>query len=104
MQVGDGDTIHFFFTDAPDLADGPKRNVYYCKYIGGEFQQADGTTIATGSELPMTTADLELVYDSSASGKHDAWIMDCGVDSDGNPACAYATYPSTTDIYYRYAK
>lgn len=69
----------------------------------GTFYEADGTVIGTESALPIRVQDLETVYDAAEPSNHDAWIWDCGVDADGNPAVVYTTFPSSLAHEYRYA-
>lgn len=98
------DAIHFFFTDAERGGDAPKWNVMYAQFRDGTFYAADDRRIAGPDDLPMTKSDLEVVYDSTADGNHYAWIWDAAVDDAGNPVAAYATFPSTLDHEYRYAR
>lgn len=99
-----GGDIHLFFTDAEGPSTGPKWNVAYACFANGTLYEADGTVIGTESTLPVRVQDLETVYDAAAPSNHDAWIWDCGVDADGNPAVVYATFPSTLSHEYRYAR
>ncbi|WP_276256376.1 BNR-4 repeat-containing protein [Halomontanus rarus] len=98
------DAVHFFFTDAERGGDAPKWNIMYAQLRDGSFYTADDTLIAGPDDLPMTKADLEVVYDSTADGNHYAWVWDSAVDDDGNPVVAYATFPSTLAHEYRYAR
>lgn len=98
------DAIHFFFTDAERGGDAPKWNVMYAKLHEETFYTADGRRVVKPADLPVTRADLELVYDSTAEGNHDAWVWDCAVSMDGNPVVVYATFPSTLAHEYRYAQ
>jgi hypothetical protein len=43
------------------------------------------------------------VYDAVAGGAR-AWIWDVATDSAGNPVIVYATFPSSTNHIYRYAR
>jgi len=96
--------IHLFFTDAEGPSTGPKWNIAYACFTDGTFYEADGTVIGTESTLPIRVQDLETVYDAAKPSNHDAWIWDCGVDADGNPAVVYATFPSSLAHEYRYAR
>ncbi|MCL7417784.1 MAG: BNR-4 repeat-containing protein [Halalkalicoccus sp.] len=98
------DAIHFFFTDAERGGDAPKWNIMYAALRGGAFYAAEGRRITGPDELPMTIADLEVVYDSTAPSNHYAWIWDAAVDDNGHPVVAYATFPSTLAHVYRYAR
>ena len=101
---GDDGTVHFFLTDAERGGDAPKWHVLHCAYRDSAFYRADGSRIACEVELPLTRSDLEVVYDSANEDNEYAWVWDCGVDADGNPAVVYATFPSTLDHEYRYAR
>ncbi|RBI60463.1 hypothetical protein DMJ13_19385 [halophilic archaeon] len=104
VAAADEETVHLFFTDAERGGDAPKWGVRYCQFDDDAARRADGTRIAAAADLPLSKSDLELVYDSTAGGNHHAWVWDAGVDADGNPAVAYATFPSTLDHRYRYAR
>ena len=101
---GDDGTIHFFLTDAERGGDAPKWHVLHCAYRDGTFYRADGSRIAGEADLPLTRSELEMVYDSTKEDNEYAWVWDCGVDADGNPAVVYATFPSTLHHEYRYAR
>ena len=103
VAANDG-TIHIFFTDAERGGDAPKWNVMHCCFRDGTCYRVDGTELATADELPLTKSELEVLYDSSAPGNHDAWIWDAGVDADGHPAAVYATFESTLAHRYRYVR
>ncbi|TYL37945.1 hypothetical protein CV102_14590 [Natronococcus pandeyae] len=98
------ETVHLFFTDAERGGDAPKRHVLYAAFENGTLVAADGEPIATESELPVTVADLERVYDSAAADGEYAWVWDASVDERGAPAVVYATFPSTLAHEYRYAR
>lgn len=98
------DAIHLFFTDAERGGDAPKWNVMHVQFRDGSFHAADGGFVAGPDDLPLTTSDLEVVYDSSAEGNHYAWIWDAATGDAGNPVVAYATFPSTLAHEYRYAR
>lgn len=97
-------TIHFFITDAERGGDAPKHHVMHIEIRDGVCYRADGTRLATAGDLPIAVEELPVIYDSSAPGNHSSWVWDAGVDSDGNPAVVYATFPSTLSHEYRYAR
>lgn len=103
-QDSTGD-IHWFVTDAEGFQDEPKIDVRYCRYdrSADEYVDSSGSTIKTTANLPLLFSDLELVYDSSASGNHYSWVWDATVDANDNPACVFATFPSVTDHRYKWA-
>ena len=104
MAASRNGDIHLFFTDAEGPSTGPKWNIAYACFTGGTLYEADGTVIGTESALPIRVQDLETIYDASDPSNHDAWIWDCSVDADGNPAVIYATFPSSLSHEYRYAR
>lgn len=97
-------TIHFFVTDAERGGDAPKHHVMHLEIYDGSCYRADGTRLAGRGDLPLSVEELPVIYDSSAPGNHSSWVWDAGVDSDGNPAVVYATFPSTLSHEYRYAR
>lgn len=95
------DKIYFTFTDGhPNEVDN--NNVYFVYYQDGSFYKADGTFIKSMSDLPLTTADVEVVYDSSKTGIK-AWNWDVAFDGNGYPVIVYAVFPTINDHRYRYA-
>lgn len=96
--------IHLFFTDAEGGSTTPKRHVLYGRLEDNTFFEADGSVIAAETQVPLSTDDLEVVYDSTAPDNHFCWIWDAGVDEGGNPAVVYATFPSSLAHEYRYAR
>jgi hypothetical protein len=93
--------VHYFCSDAHGVTDQPKRDVAYCYYseANDAYYDATDTQIAAPADLPMSFSELETVYDSSATG-NDAWVWDCGVDSNGDVGVAYATFPTSNDHEY----
>lgn len=102
-SVGD---IHYFATDAQGPTDDPKHDVRYVKYDvnAGDWVDSTGSVIVSDSDLPMQFSDLEVVYDSGATGNDYAWVWDCGIDSNDNPGVVFATFPSRDahDYYWGY--
>jgi BNR repeat-containing family member len=92
------DTIHFAFTQGhPDSFNGT--NIYYARYRAGKIERADGTQIGTlGS--PIAPADADEVFDEVA----EAWIHDIALDGAGRPVVVFASFPTTTDHRYHYAR
>ena len=95
------DTIAMAFTD------GHPRNlqtsIYYAEYRAGALHRADGSTTASMTDLPITPAMAEKVYDA-ATGGAKAWVHDVALDADGRPVIVYATFPTDTDHRYHYAR
>lgn len=101
--VGD-DAVHLFFTDAERGGDAPKWNVMYAKFRDGSFYTATDERIADPDGFPLEKAEMETVYDSTAEGNSHAWVWDAAVDDGGRPVVAYATFPSTLNHEYRWAR
>jgi hypothetical protein len=93
--------IHMVFTDGHPR-DEPTNSVYYACYYNGVFHRADGSSICTIDDLPFEPKDATLVYDASQTGDR-AWVYDIYADNKGNPAVAYARYPTEKDHIYHYA-
>lgn len=79
-------------------ADGAT-SLYHFYYSGGNYYRSDGTQITTA--LPLTTADLTLVYDGTTER---CWVFDLRIDSTGKPVIVFPTFPSTGSHKYRYAR
>jgi hypothetical protein len=94
--------IHFAFTDGNPNEDATN-SIHYAYYQGGSFYRANGTLITTMAALPFTAAQADLVYDAVTGGAR-AWIWDVATDSAGNPVIVYATFPSSTNHIYHYAR
>jgi len=96
------DSFHLAFTD------GHPRNlrtsIYYARYKAGSFYRANGSLIETDSQLPFTPSQADVVYDAAAHGGVKAWIHDVAFDSAGRPVVVFATFPSSTDHRYHYAR
>jgi hypothetical protein len=95
------DKIHMVFTDGHPR-DEKTNSVYYAYYKKGSFYRANGEQICTIEQLPFEPKDATLVYDAKTTG-HRAWVYDIVADKKGNPAIAYARYPSETEHIYHYA-
>jgi hypothetical protein len=96
------DTIHVAFTDGSPN-EFTANSIHYAYYRGGTFYRANGTPITSMSALPFTPAQADLVYDAAKAGAR-AWVWDVATDSVGNPIIVYATFPSSTNHIYRYAR
>ncbi len=96
-QNGD-DRIDFAVTDGhPDtVTTNGIRHFYY--EAGGWF---DSSGASIGTPPFHTSADLTTVYDGSAVR---AWVWDIQIGADGHPRIVFATFPSTTDHRYHYAR
>jgi hypothetical protein len=95
------DRIYFAFTNGHP-AETTSTSIYFAYYTKGAFYRADGTLITATSGLPFSPAQADTVYNGTGAPK--AWIWDIAIDSAGNPVIVYATFPSTTNHRYRYAR
>lgn len=91
------DRIDFAVSNHP--GDAVDHSVYHFYYQGGNYYKTDGTQIM--SSLPLQLSDLTKVYDG---GSTKGWIWDIAIDGTGKPYIVYATFPSTTDHRYNYAR
>src|SRR6266699_442704 len=95
------DTIAMAFTEAHPRA--MQTSIYYAEYRAGALHRADGSTIASMANLPITPAMAEKVYDAQAGGAK-AWVHDVALDAAGHAVIVYATFPTDTDHRYHYAR
>lgn len=93
--------IHMVFTDGHPR-DEHFNSVYYACYEKGAFYRVNGELICTINDLPFETSQATLVYDAKLTG-HRAWVFDIYANDKGNPAIAYARYPSENEHVYHYA-
>jgi hypothetical protein len=96
------DTFHMAFTEAHPR--NLRTSIYYARYRAGNLYRANGSLIEPASQLPFTPAQADKVYDAAAHGGVKAWIHDIAFDSAGRPVVVFATFPSSTDHRYHYAR
>jgi hypothetical protein len=101
-NVPNGDSrIDFVGSPHADNSVEPiEHSIYHWYYQGGAWFKSDGS--AAGS-LPLAASSLTKVY-SGAGAADDAWMWDIAIGGDGRPRIAYATFPSTSDHRYNYAR
>jgi len=93
------DKIHIAYTDGHP--NETTNSIHHCYYQNGNFYKTDGTLIKAVGSLPLAVSDGTLVYDGTST---NSWIWDIALDSNGYPVIVYATFPSTTNHKYRYAR
>lgn len=71
---------------------------FYLDTSDGTWHESDGTA----QTLPLDTSKMTQVYDGAAGD--EAWIWDVAIGSDGYPRAVFATFPSTSDHRYQYAR
>jgi hypothetical protein len=100
--------IGFAYTDAHPL--GHTNNVYYAYLTDGVYRRADGTTIKSMDDGPLTIGDSQsaIVFDHAADPSvtgDNSWVWDVATDPrTGHPVVAFATFPSTAAHQYHVAR
>jgi hypothetical protein len=91
--------IHFFCSDHP--GEGAERIYHFYLDTSGTpaWRKSDGTALVSPS-FPLQTSDMTLVYDGAGT---TVWVHDLAMDGD-TPVGVFATFPTTTDHRYRYAR
>jgi hypothetical protein len=95
------DTIDFAFSE--DNPSNSRTGIYYARYRDGRIEGAGGRPIGKLSALPIDEYDADRVRPAK-KGRASAWVHDVASDGHGNPAIVYVSYPSTSDLRYRYAR
>lgn len=99
VQNGDS-RIDFVATDAHP-SNGVS-SIYHFYYEGGSFYRTDGTQIT--ASLPFDHTSLTTVYNAATEGRR-AWLWDIAIDPDTHsPVIVFASFVSTTDHRYMYAR
>ena len=80
-----------------------RTSIYYMAYRGGRLRGAGGGRIGRLGGAPIQPGDADVVY-AGGESRPPAWAYDVGVDRDGMPVVLYATFPSSTDHRYNYAR
>lgn len=78
-------------------------SIYYAAYRDGSLWTAAGRRIASAEDGPIAPGQADLVYDGPAAGVA-SWVWDVAFARDGDPVIVYATFPSTRDDAYWYAR
>jgi PKD repeat protein len=94
-----GDTIHVAYTNAHP-SEFPDVNIYYARLRGGAIERADGTDIGSLGGPPISPGAGDPVFDRA----EPAWVHDVAADSAGRPVIVFASFPSSTDHRYHYAR
>jgi hypothetical protein len=100
--AGNGyDRIGLAFTDAhPGDTD---TSVYYAAVRAGALWTAGGQRIASLGSTPISPSQGDLVYDGRAAHV-PSWVWDVAFDSGQHPVIVYATFPTTANHEYWYAR
>ncbi len=78
-------------------------SVYYVDYHHGALWTAADHRIRSLARAPISPQQGQLVYDGRA--KHvPAWVWDVALGSSGHPVVVYATFPTSTNHAYWYAR
>jgi hypothetical protein len=97
---GEG-AIHLAFT-VGHPEESTSHHLHYACYRDGAFWRADGTRIAGLDELPLGTAEVDLV--SAADRIGPTWPWEIALDGAGRPVIVYVAFPSWEDHRYRYVR
>lgn len=95
------DTIAFAFTNGHPRE--RTTSIYYAAYRHGSLWHASGRRITGLDRAPITPEKADRVYDGDRS-KVSGWVWDVALEHRGRPVVAYATFPSTGNHAYWYAR
>lgn len=95
------DTIAFAFTNGHPRE--RTTSIYYAAYRRGWLRHASGRRITRLIHAPITPAQSDLVYNGDAT-RTSGWVWDVALGAHGDPVIAYATFPSTGNHAYWYAR
>jgi len=101
VSTNQKDVIHFAFTDGHPR-DEPTNSIYYMRYHQGKLLKADGSGIKPWSELPISPAESDLVYDATQTNEK-SWIWDVAGDQQDHPVIVYSRFPNDSTHLYYYA-
>jgi BNR repeat-containing family member len=103
VKVGsDGrNTIALAFTDGHPRE--MTTSIYFAAYRRGWLRTAGGRRIARIGRRPITPGEASLVYDGRAAHA-SGWVWDVAFDRHHRPVIVYATFPSSGDHRYYYAR
>jgi PKD repeat protein len=93
------DTIHVAYTNAHPREFGDV-NIYYARVRGGAIERAGGQVIGSLSGPPIAPEDGDLIFDET----EQAWVHDVAADASGRPVIVFASFPTTADHRYHYAR
>jgi PKD repeat protein len=94
-----GDTIHVAYTNAHPREFGDV-NIYYARVRAGAIERAGGQPIGSLAGSPIAPGAGDLVFDRP----EQAWVHDVAADASGRPVIVFASFPSTADHRYHYAR
>lgn len=95
------DTISLAFTDGHPRE--MTTSIYYMSYRGGWLSTPDGRRIARIGHGPIAPNQASLVYNGPAA-RASGWVWDVTLDRRQHPVVVYATFPSSGDHKYWYAR
>jgi len=78
-------------------------SIFYAAYRGGSLWHASGRWIAGINDGPISPREADVVYDGRATGV-SAWVWDVALQSGRYPVIVYATFRSTANHAYWYAR
>jgi hypothetical protein len=95
------DEVAMAFTDAHP--GDTNTSVYYAAYRAGSLWTAAGRRITRLGGRAIAPSQGQLVYDGHATGV-PSWVWDVAFDAQQRPVIVYATFPSTRNHAYWYAR
>jgi hypothetical protein len=95
-------TIHIAYTEGNPGSF--VNSLYYLRYEGDAFYDADGKRVAGMRDLPLVPSAGDRVYDARPSGVR-AWVWDVAARRDGRPVIVYVLLPDgSADCTYMFAE
>ncbi len=91
--------IDFTLTDGHPNA--VATSIYHGYTDGENWYRSDGSIVGAGDDMPFSPSDFTQVYDGATIR---AWNHQIAIDPAGRPVIVYATFPTTHDHRYRYAR
>lgn len=95
------DTIAFAFSNGHPRE--RTTSIYYAAYRHGSLWHASGRRITSLARAPITPGQADLVYNGNASNT-SGWAWDVALDARRRPVITYATFRSTHNHAYWYAR
>jgi hypothetical protein len=95
------DTIAFAYTNGHPRETAT--SIYYAAYRAGWLRRASGQRIARMGARPIRPNRGDLVY-NGAKTHVSSWVWDVALARDGHPVIVYATFPTSANHAYWYAR
>jgi hypothetical protein len=95
-------TIHLVYNQRHPRT-GPT-DVFYLRIRGGNYERVGGTAIRPLTAGPVGPAQSQRIYTAALHGGARSWVWDVATTLDGRPIAVYASFPSTTNHHYWFAR